>query len=137
MRPSPAIAELVSNVSVFTAVTGTGVPKARVAASRFATQMSPPPVPPCRSVVKTISSKSLVSVGLSERMPDASSVTNVGGSKWYRSLLPRRTVLPSEQADSVSADIIVKIVAKIVVNINANGAHATNAMLATGRMRRC
>ena len=50
LRPSVEIAELVSNESVFTAVTGAGVPNGTVATVRVANQTSPLPL--TRSVVK-------------------------------------------------------------------------------------
>ena len=50
VSPSVEIAELVSNESPFTAVTGAGVPNGAVAVARVANQTSPLPL--TRSVVK-------------------------------------------------------------------------------------
>jgi hypothetical protein len=52
VRPSVEIALLVSNASVFTPSTSTGVPNGSLIVARLATQMSPSPGPPSRLEVK-------------------------------------------------------------------------------------
>src|SRR5438552_1854885 len=63
VSPSAEIAELVSNVLVFTSVTGAGGENGCRTSLRRADQTSPLPL--VRSLVKKISSRSAVSVGLS------------------------------------------------------------------------
>ena len=79
VSPSAEIAALVSNIAVFTSVSGVGAVNASKMDARRANQTSPLPL--TRSLVNTISSKSAVSVGLSVRTSERSSVTIFGASK--------------------------------------------------------
>ena len=80
VRPSAEIAALVSKESWFSSSIAVGGSNARLGLERRAVQMSVLPL--TRSVVKTISSRSAVSVGLSDFVSAISSATGRGTSKW-------------------------------------------------------